>query len=65
MEGEWIDCDVSLPQQEQYGIGKYSQMVVVELSDGTISKDWLINDKWTVHCKNNGGAYPVRWKDGV
>lgn len=65
MESEWIDCSVSLPQQKQYGTGKYSQIVVVELSDGMISKDWLINDKWTVHCKKNGGAYPVRWKDGV
>lgn len=61
---DWIDCDVSLPTQIQYGTGKYSKMVIVELSDGTTSKDWLINDKWTVHCKKNGGAYPVRWKNG-
>lgn len=61
---DWIDCDVSLPTQIKYGTGKYSKMVIVELSDGTTSKDWLINDKWTVHCKKNGGAYPVRWKNG-
>ena len=61
---EWIDCEVSLPPQRAEGIGKCSQMVTVELSDGTISKDWLINDKWTIHCKKNGGAYPVRWKNG-
>lgn len=62
---DWIDCDVSLPTQTQYGTGKYSKMVIVELSDGTTSKDWLINDKWTVHCKKNGGAYPIRWKYGI
>lgn len=62
---DWIDCDISLPEQKLHGTGKYSQIVIVELSDGTISKDWLINDKWTVHCKKNGGAYPVRWKHGI
>lgn len=61
---EWIDCNVELPQQKAEGSGRFSSMVMVELSDGTISKDWLINDKWTIHCKKNGGAYPVRWKDG-
>ncbi len=64
IEQEWIDCNISLPPQRAEGVGKCSQMVIVELSDGTISKDWLINDRWTIHCKKNGGAYPVRWKDG-
>ena len=60
----WIDCETLLPEQKTQGNGKCSEMVIVELSDGTISKDWLINDKWTIHCKKNGGAYPVRWKNG-
>lgn len=64
MKAKWVDCDVSLPAQKNEGCGKCSEMVVVELSDGSISKDWLINDKWTIHCKKNGGAYPVRWKYG-
>ena len=60
----WIDCETLLPEQKTQGNGKCSEMVIVELSDGTISKDWLINDKWTIYCKKNGGAYPVRWKNG-
>ena len=58
----WIDCEKELPPQKHEGIGKYSDRVAVELSDGRIAEDWLINGKWVVHCKNNGGAYPVRWK---
>lgn len=65
MAEEWIECDVSLPPQIPKGQGKCSDMVIVQLSDGSISKDWLINDKWTIHCKKNGGSYPVRWKHGI
>ena len=61
---EWIDCEITLPHQEPKGNGRCSEMVLVELSDGTIDKDWLINYEWVIHCKKNGGAYPVRWKDG-
>lgn len=60
----WIDCAKELPEQKPRGNGKHSEMVWVKLSDGTVAKDWLINDKWTIHCKTNGGAYPIGWKHG-
>lgn len=60
---EWIACDVSLPEQKKQGNGQCSEMVIVELTDGTIDHDWLINYEWVIHCKKNGGAYPVRWKN--
>lgn len=59
---EWIECEVEMPPERHEGIGTVSEKVEVELSDGRMSKDWLLNGKWVVHCKNNGGAYPVRWK---
>lgn len=58
----WIDCEDKLPPEKYEGEGSYSVRVKVELSDGRITEDWLINGKWVIHCKNNGGAYPVRWK---
>lgn len=62
---EWIDCDVSLPPQKNEGAGRCSEMVVVELSDGTIAQDWLINDKWTIHCKKNGSATSALFRTGA
>ena len=61
----WIDCDEEMPTELKEGIGTYSDRVEVELSDGRITTDWLINGKWVIHCKNNGGAYPVRWRIGT
>jgi len=64
---DWIVCDDRMPEQVPRGNGRLSAMVEVELSDGTTSEDWLINDKWVIHCKTNGGAFPVRWrlKNGI
>lgn len=62
MDG-WIDCDERMPEQKQDGNGTVSETVKVLLSDGTESEDWLINGKWVVHCKKNGGAYPVKWRE--
>ena len=50
-----------MPPEKKEGVGTFSDMCIVELSDGTLSEDFLINGKWVVHCKKNGGAYPVRW----
>lgn len=58
----WVDCEERLPKQIPKGNGSYSEKVTVELSDGRIAEDWLINGRWVVHCKKNGGAYPIRWK---
>lgn len=58
----WIECTIKLPPERFEGIGTVSDQVTVELSDGRIETDWLINGKWVVFCKNNGGAYPVRWR---
>lgn len=60
---EWIDCEERMPEQKQDGNGTVSETVKVILSDGTESEDWLINGKWVVHCKKNGGAYPVKWRE--
>ncbi len=64
MDG-WTDCTVALPPQKEQGNGRCSEMVTVELSDKTIDRDWLINYEWVIHCRKNGGAYPVRWRDGI
>ena len=55
----WED---GLPPTKPYGDGTVSGKVKVLLSDGTVSEDWLINDKWVVHCKTNGGAFPIVWR---
>jgi hypothetical protein len=60
---EWVDCSVCLPVEKEEGQGSCSRAVEVILSDGTQSVDWLINGKWVVHCKKNGGPYPVKWRD--
>ena len=60
---DWIECKTKLPSEHYEGIGTVSDRVIVELSDGRIETDWLINGKWVIFCKNNGGAYPVRWKE--
>lgn len=59
----WNDCEKELPKEKQEGIGTYSPMVEVMLSNGEITEDWLINGKWVVHCRNNGGAYPIKWRE--
>lgn len=59
MDNEWKE---GLPPEIKKGVGTYSEMVDVELSDGTIAEDFLINGKWVTYCKKNGGVYPVRWK---
>lgn len=61
----WIECKNKLPPERKEGIGTVSDKVTVELSDGRIATDWLINGRWVIHCKTNGGAYPVRWKNGT
>ena len=61
----WIDCNEEMPEEKPRGQGRCSERVTVELSDGRIAEDWLINGKWVIHCKNNGGSYPIRWKHGA
>ena len=58
----WVDCEECLPPQQKEGEGTCSEEVEVLLSDGTVSTDWLINGKWVVYCKKNGGAYPKKWR---
>lgn len=58
----WTDCEKKLPDQKKDGEGSFSESVKVMLSDGIESEDWIINGKWVVHCKKNGGAYPVKWR---
>ena len=60
---DWKDCRKQMPLERIEGCGTVSDRVVVELSDGRITTDWLINGKWVIHCKTNGGAYPVKWKE--
>ena len=60
---EWIDCEDRLPEQKQDGNGAVSETVKVLLSDGREAEDWLINGKWTIFCKRNGGSYPVKWRE--
>ena len=59
---KWIDCETQMPNETYDGSGSYSREVDVILSDGTQSTDWLINGKWVVHCRKNGGPYPVKWR---
>lgn len=59
----WISCKDKLPEQKRNGMGTSSKEVEVLLSNGTISSDWLINGRWVIHCKNSGGAYPVKWRE--
>ena len=58
----WINCEDEMPKERQEGCGTVSDKVSVELSDGRIETDWLINGRWVIFCKQNGGAYPIRWK---
>lgn len=60
---EWFICEEVMPEERNDGNGRYSEEVIVLLSDGTESTDWLINGKWVVHCKKNGGAFPIKWKE--
>lgn len=62
MRNEWVLCEKEMPPQVSVGSGKKSDMVAVMLSDGKVTEDWLINDRWVIHCKTNGGAYPVKWR---
>lgn len=59
---KWIPCEKEMPLQKAEGMGRRSDIVDVVLSDGKITEDWLINDRWVIHCKTNGGAYPVKWR---
>lgn len=65
IQGTWIKCEDRLPSERKEGIGTVSDRVIVELSDGNIAEDWLINGRWVVHCRKNGSAYPIRWKNGT
>jgi len=60
---DWIDCDKAMPEEMKDGNGSRSKVVSVILSDGTEDEDWLINGKWVIHCKKNGGAFPVKWRN--
>lgn len=60
---DWVDCDKVMPEEKLEGSGSRSEMVSVMLSDGSKSEDWLINGKWVIHCKKNGGAFPVKWRN--
>lgn len=59
----WISCDERLPKETKQGQCTVSEMVEVELSDGTIDRDWLINGKWVMYCKNSCKVYPVKWRE--
>ena len=60
---DWTDCNDRLPKELAEGIGTHSKEVEVLLSNGKISSDWLINGKWVIYCKKNGGAYPLKWRE--
>ena len=62
-EHDWIDCEDRLPEEFAEGIGRHSKEVEVMLSNGTISSDWLVNGKWVIYCKKNGGVYPIKWRN--
>lgn len=57
----WISCDERLPEETQQGQCKVSEVVDVQLSDGSYAKDWIINGKWVVYCKNSCKVYPIKW----
>mgnify|MGYP006052993613 CR=1 FL=1 len=59
----WVGCDKVMPEEVKDGNGSRSKVVSVMLSDGTEDEDWLINGKWVIHCKKNGGAFPVKWRN--
>ena len=61
--GNWVDCEDRLPEEFAEGTGTRSDEVEVLLSNEEISSDWLINGKWVVYCKKNGGAYPIKWRN--
>lgn len=60
---DWMDCNDRLPEEVKEGVGTHSKEVEVLLSNGEISSDWLINGKWVIYCKKNGGAYPLKWRE--
>lgn len=60
---DWMDCNDRLPEEVKEGVGTHSKEVEVLLSNGEISSDWLINGKWVIYCKKNGGAYPIKWRE--
>lgn len=58
----WISCEERLPEEKKEGQCTVSELVEVELSDGTIDRDWLINGKWVMYCKFSCKVYPIRWR---
>lgn len=60
---KWVNCDDKMPEEYSEGLGTTSRVVKVLLSDGREAEDWLINGKWTIFCKKNGGSYPVKWRE--
>lgn len=59
----WISCEERLPEETQEGACTVSKIVEVELSDGSFDRDWLINGRWVIYCKNSCRVYPVKWKE--
>lgn len=48
---EWIDCEKELPPQRVEGECTLSDRVTVELSDGRIAEDWLINGLISIYTE--------------
>ena len=59
---EWILCKDGLPDEETRGEATISKPCIVELTDGTVTEDWLINHRWVINCKDSGSPYPVKWR---
>lgn len=57
----WVNCDERMPKETRQGQCMVSEMVDIELSDGTFTKDCLINGKWVIYCKNSCKIYPIKW----
>lgn len=61
MDG-WILCKNRMPDEETRGEATISKPCIVELTDGTVTEDWLINHRWVINCKDSGSPYPVKWR---
>lgn len=60
----WIKCSDRLPPERPEGSGSVSDSVIVLLSNGKETDDFLINGRWVFHCKlDNVGGYPVAWRE--
>ena len=62
-KSDWIDCEERLPEERKEGDCTISDLVEVILSDGSYDKDFRINGRWVIYCKNSCRVYPIKWKE--